>query len=107
MPAPRPANPTFSGTLHLSGALDSNESLTRLLQRLHESRACFDTVAPLLPESMRETLRPGPIDEQGWSLLAPNGACAAKLRQLAPSLLERLRAQGHPVAAIRVRIQAR
>jgi len=93
--------------MHLSGALDRNESLARLMQRLHESRACFDAVAPLLPEPLRQTLRPGPIDEQGWSLLVPNGACAAKLRQMAPSLIERLHAQGHPVAAIRVRIQAR
>jgi hypothetical protein len=99
----RPATP---GTLSLGAALDGNESLGRLLRQLRESNDCFAAVKPLLPPGLAEQVRPGPLDDEGWSLLVPSGAVASKLRQLLPRLQEALRARGRPATVIRIRVQA-
>ena len=65
----------------------------------------FATIRPLLPAGLAASVRPGPLDECGWSLLGANAAVAAKLRQLAPRLEERLRENGHAVAAVRIKVQ--
>ena len=80
MPAPTP------NTLPLSDALDRSEPLTGLLRRMQDSRGRLDTVAALLPETLRPAVRPGPLDEAGWVLLVGDSAAAAKLRQLMPAL---------------------
>ncbi len=99
----RPATP---GTLSLVAALDGNESLGRLLRQLRESNDCFAAVKPLLPPGLAEQVRPGPLDDEGWSLLVSSGAVASKLRQLLPRLQEAVRARGHPATVIRIRVQA-
>jgi hypothetical protein len=63
------------------------------------------TILPLLPLALSASVRPGPLDETGWSLLSANAAVAAKLRQLVPRLEERLRQSGHAVAGIRIKVQ--
>lgn len=103
----RPAHgSTPSGTLSLGHALGQSEALTRLLQRLRESQARFEVVREQLPESLRAVVRPGPLDDAGWTLLAPSGAAAAKLRQLAPALKRTLQDRGLQVSAIRIRVQS-
>jgi len=94
------------GTLPLGTALDQSQPLVRLLRRLQESRARFDTIGAQLPDTLRDQVRPGPLDDDGWSLLVANGAAASKLRQLVPLLDATLLAQGWPVASIRIRVQA-
>ncbi len=79
--------------------------LTRLMDRLRESNAMFATIRPLLPAALAPSVRPGPLDEAGWSLLSANAAVAAKLRHLMPRLEDRLRENGHAVAAIRIKVQ--
>ena len=91
----------------LGRALDSNESLASLGQRLAQSRERFEAIRPWLPEGWAQEVRPGPIDEEGWSLIAPNAAVAAKLRHLLPRLADTLREQGWPELPIRVHIRAR
>ena len=59
---------------------------------------------PLLPPALRELVRPGPIEGESWCLLVPHNAAAAKLRQLAPALLDRLRATGRSVSTIRIKV---
>jgi len=95
------------GTLALSGALEQSVPLARLLQRLRESHERFDAVAALLPPGLREAVRAGPLDDEGWALLADHGAAAAKLRQLLPRLEQALRERGWPGPPIKVRIQPR
>jgi len=102
-PPDRP--PSASGTLALGTALDRSEPLTRLLQRLQESRARFDAITPFLTPGLAEAVRPGPVDDEGWSLLAAHGAAAAKLRQLLPRLEEALRERGWKPTPIKVRVQ--
>lgn len=79
--------------------------LASLVDRLRESNAMFATVRPLLPGALAASVRPGPLDDAGWSLLSANAAVAAKLRQLVPRLEGRLRERGHAVCAIRIKVQ--
>jgi hypothetical protein len=96
----RPRGPALA----LGTALDQSQPLVRLMQRLQESRARFATIRELLPEALRDQVRPGPLDDEGWSLLACNGAAASKLRQLLPTLEAALLAGGWHVTAIRIRV---
>ena len=89
----------------LRRALDDNASLHSLAQRLAESQRRFDAVLPLLPPALARELRPGPIDDEGWSVLVSNAAVAAKLRHLLPRLDEALTARSFRALPIRVRVR--
>jgi hypothetical protein len=89
----------------LAQALAANTSLARLSQRVRESSARYEAVLDDLPEALRAHVKPGPIDEESWSLLAANAAIAAKLRQLLPRLDATLRAKGWKATPIRIKVQ--
>jgi Dna[CI] antecedent, DciA len=91
----------------LSGALSRSDSLAGLASRVAESNARFEAVRALLPEPLARELRPGPIDDEGWSVLASNAAVAAKLRHLLPLLTTELRSQSFRDLPIRVRLRSR
>ncbi len=88
----------------LATALDRSEPLTHLMQRLRDSKARFDAIAPLLPAGLHSAVRPGPLDDSAWVLLASHAAAAAKLRQLLPTLTDTLRAQGWAEPAIKIKV---
>lgn len=90
--------------LTLSDALQRSAPLAALAARLQASNARFEAIRPGLPPALRTQVKPGPIDEEGWSLLAANAAVAAKLRHLLPLLDGLLRDQGLAPLPIRVRI---
>ena len=92
--------------LPLARALDQNPSLANLARRLAQSNARYAAICLHLPEPMRTQVRAGPIDDEGWSLLASNAAVAAKLRHLLPRLTDTLREQGWPELPIRVHTRA-
>lgn len=100
--APRIPTP---GTLALRGALDQNQPLARLLERARESSRRLQAVTGLLPDGLRQTVRAGPLDDDSWQLLVPNGSAAAKLRQLLPRLQAALAEAGWRAVEIRVKIQ--
>lgn len=104
--APPTASGHHPGTLALGDALGRSTPLALLLRRARESHERFAAVAALLPPGLRETLRPGPLDDEGWTLLAAHGAAAAKLRQLLPRIDAALLAAGWRATPIKVRIQA-
>jgi Dna[CI] antecedent, DciA len=91
-------------TLH--SAIAASDSLTSLAARLRESEQRLATIAALLPDTLARELRPGPIDDEGWSVLVSNAAVAAKLRQLLPRLSEELKARCFRDLPIRVRLRA-
>lgn len=93
--------------LPIGEALRASAPLARLTERLRESAAMFAAIEASLPSALASHVSPGPLDEAGWSLLAANAAVAAKLRQLVPRFEDRLRDSGHPVAAIRIKVQHR
>jgi cytochrome c-type biogenesis protein CcmH/NrfG len=96
---------TLPPALPLSQVLNENAALQRLSQRLRESNRRFEVVARALPLALRQQLRAGPVDEDGWTLLAPNAAVAAKLRHLLPRLEQLLRDEGLGDKRIRVHLR--
>ena len=101
MADPRPALP-----LDLSTALDRSEPLAALLRRLQASRERFEAVAGTLPPGLRAQVTPGPLDDEGWTLLAAHPAAAAKLRQCIPALNNAATAHGLPPLAVRVKVRS-
>jgi hypothetical protein len=93
IPAPTP----------VAQALREHAGLARLGERLEGSRRRLRLIAPALPGQLADSLQPGPLDEDGWTLLAANAAVAAKLRQLLPRL-EALLAQAGLPGRIRVKL---
>jgi hypothetical protein len=91
--------------LPIAQALHRSEPLERLQQLMRDSNARFDAIRSHLPAALAPHVKPGPVDESGWSLLAANASVAAKLRQLQPRLEDTLRERGWQVSAIRVKVQ--
>ena len=92
--------------MRLAQALQRSEPLVRLGQLLRDSGARFDAIRPCLPAALAPHVKPGPVDELGWSLLAANASVAAKLRQLQPRLEAQLKERGWEVSAIRIKVQS-
>lgn len=89
----------------LQQAAQESPTLARLAQLARESGEQLQTVQSLIPPALRCAVRPGPIDGSSWCLLVDGNAAAAKLRQVLPALLERLRERGSPVTSIRLKVQ--
>jgi lysophospholipase L1-like esterase len=90
--------------LRLAAALDSNETLGSLLQRLRASQARLSAILPLLPPTLKPHVRAGALDDSAWLLLADHAAAAAKLRQLAPALQAALADAGWPEPPLRIKV---
>lgn len=104
--APRRPTASVPEPLPVAQAIQAHGGLAQLGERLHASRRRLAVIAPVLPGDLLASLQPGPIDEQGWSVLAANAAVAAKLRQLLPRL-EALLAQAGMPTRIRVKLAPR
>lgn len=86
-------------------ALDHSAPLASLMQRLRASQQCLEAVRTVLPAGLAMHVQAGPLDDEGWTLLAANAAVSSKLRQLQPRLMEALLKKGLKVNAIRLRVQ--
>jgi len=89
----------------IARALAAHEGLAHLGRMLHESRRRMALIQAALPDALSRFVKPGPVDEEGWSLLAANAAIAAKLRQLQPRLEELLAEQGIQPCKVRIKVQ--
>lgn len=98
--------PVTPDALRLEQALQRSAPLARLRSLMLDSNARFDAIRPGLPAALAAHVRPGPVDDSGWSLLAANASVAAKLRQLQPRLEDLLRERGWATHAIRVKVQS-
>ena len=87
-------------------ALRRSTPLALLRARLQDSNDRFEAIRASLPAGLVPHLAPGPVDEEGWTVLAANTAVAAKLRQLTPRLETALQQRGWQVSAIRIRVQS-
>lgn len=97
--------PSVADVPAVKSALDRSEPLTSLMQRLRASQQCLEAVRSVLPAGLAMHVQAGPLDEEGWTLLAANAAVSSKLRQLQPRLVEALLEKGLKVNAIRLRVQ--
>ena len=78
------------------------QSLVKEASRLIEMQKVFAEIAP---SPLARSGRVGRFAHGSLLLLADNGAVAAKLRQLVPSLLVKFQKRGYEVTAIRVTAQ--
>lgn len=92
--------------MRIEEALRNSAPLARLQELMRDSNARFDAIRASLPAAMVAHVKPGPVDETGWSLLAANASVAAKLRQLQPRLEDVLRARGWTLATIRIKVHS-
>ena len=92
--------------LPLATALQRSEPLGALMQRLRDSQARFEVITPLLPAALRQAVKPGPLDETSWVLLAAHASAAAKLRQMLPQLEASLATAGWQGPALRVKVSS-
>jgi hypothetical protein len=106
MGASKTHSPAVPLPVSLDRAIAASDSLTSLAARLRESEQRLAAIAPLLPDTLAREVRPGPIDDEGWSVLVSNAAVAAKLRQLLPRLSDELRSRSFRDLPIRVRLRA-
>ena len=99
-------NPGNGSPQPVAQVLGLSEPLARLALRLRDSNERFRAIEADLPPLLRPHVKPGPVDDAGWSLLVSSGAVAAKLRQLLPRIEKTLSDQGWVTTTIRVRILA-
>ena len=98
----RPKHP--SGTVTLADALQENPTLGSLLVRWRQAQQCMQAVRPVLGIELSAALRPGPIEDGQWTILAASGGAAAKSRQLLPRIDQAVQALGIGVQSVRIRI---
>jgi hypothetical protein len=79
----------------VASVIDDAPLLTTLLRQRREAMGLWHRAQTLLPPALAQGVAIGRLDHEQWTLLAPDAACAAKLRQWAPNLAQHLRhAQG-------------
>src|SRR5512139_3711865 len=102
-PKPPPVTPN---AMRIEEVMAHSPPLARLQQLMRESNDRFEAVRPVLPAALAAHVKPGPVDGDGWSLLAANASVAAKLRQLQPRLEDALKHRGWQVTSIRIKVQS-
>jgi hypothetical protein len=101
--APKGLRPSVPDPMPVAQAMRAHAGLVQLGERLEASRRRLRVITPALPGNLIASLQSGPLDEEGWSLLAANAAVAAKLRHLLPRL-EALLAQAGLPGRIRIKL---
>lgn len=89
----------------LQQAVEQAPTLAELSRQASQASQRLRIIRPLLPPSLRPLVQSGAPQADGWGLLVPHNAAAAKLRQLTPALMAALASAGLPVAAIRIKVQ--
>lgn len=91
--------------LSLEQAVGEAPSLAALQERIRVSQQCLQLVRPLIPSTLRQHVKAGPIQDNEWCILVGSAAASTKLRQLLPSMLLVLTQSGAQVNAIRIKVQ--
>ena len=107
--APKPLIPVNRRlqSITLQQAADGSSTLAGLLARARDASDRLKAIEELIPAELRRSVRAGPAEGDVWCLLVQGSAAAAKLRQLMPRLVTRLKSRGWDVASIRLKVQTR
>lgn len=100
----RPSQPAVPNALPLTEALRQSAPLADLRRRLRESAERLEVIRSCLPVGLLAHVQAGPLDADGWTLLAANAAVAAKLKQLRPRLEAALAARGDSAPTVRIKV---
>jgi hypothetical protein len=106
-PLPAPCAPQVPAALPLTEALGQSAALADLRRRLQESAQRLEAVRPCLPATLRPHVQAGPVDAEGWTLLAANASVAAKLKQLKPRLEAASGGTSLPILPLRIKVVPR
>jgi hypothetical protein len=99
-----PKPPRALSAQTLGAVLDNCGPLESLQRRMRDSNDRFEVIRGKLPGELARHVKPGPVDETGWSLLTSNAAVAAKLRQLVPRFETALKDAGWQQTTIRIKL---
>ncbi|WP_284335113.1 hypothetical protein [Comamonas sp. NoAH] len=88
----------------LEQAAQSSPALSQLVSQAREANARMKAIEPLLPPSLRNSVKAGPIEGSVWCLIIKNNAAATKIRYLLPSLEAHLRTKGWNVQSIQLKV---
>jgi len=90
--------------ISLQDAAEGSPTLGSLMARARDAAERLKAVEGLIPPAMRSAIQAGPAEGDVWCLLVKGSAAAAKLRQLSPMLVTRLKNRGWDVATIRIKV---
>jgi hypothetical protein len=85
--------------------LNANPELRPLLSKAWTLTTLEQHFAAIAPEFLADTTRVSDLEGGRLTLIARNAAIGAKLRQLAPDLVQSLRQRGCAVDALKIRIE--
>lgn len=88
----------------LEQAAQSSPALSQLVSQAREANARMKAIEPLLPPSLHNSVKAGPIEGSVWCLIIKNNAAATKIRYLLPSLEAHLRTKGWNVQSIQLKV---
>lgn len=94
-------------TQHLQGFLGSGEALERLRDHAQRLRRLQATLEEIIPAPLAAVCSVGNLKGDTLILLARNGAAAARVKQLIPSLQQKLAEAGTLVGAIQIKVSIR
>jgi hypothetical protein len=94
-------------SLTVQQASEASPTLAALAERARDAQARLAAIQDLIPTDLRSGVQPGPAEGEEWCMLVGSNAAAAKLRQLVPSLLGRLRGRGWQVSSLRIKVRSR
>jgi hypothetical protein len=101
-----PASRRFNAVTAIQ-ATEQSPTLASLVARARDAGDRLAAIHDLIPADLRPSVKAGPAEDGAWCLLVAGNAAAAKLRQLTPAFLARLRTQGWSVETLRIKVQAR
>jgi hypothetical protein len=91
----------------LGALFKDNTELQRLASQSTELAALQGLWSSVVPPALSPYTRAGGLQHRRITVFADNGAVAAKLKLLAPSLLKNLQIKGVEVTSIRVQVQVK
>jgi len=88
-------------------ATEASPTLAALAERARDAAERLRAVEDLIPKELRPGVQAGPAEGEEWCLLVGSNAAAAKLRQMVPMLVGRLRVRGWHVSTLRIKVRSR
>ena len=89
----------------LNSYFNASQQLRQLFSKAEQLRALQQRYEQVAPATLVRFSHVMLLEQQTLTLIADNSAVAAKLRQLAPRLVQQLQESGREVTAIQVRVQ--
>lgn len=92
--------------MQLINAVLKNSALSKLVTKAKELTSVQKIWNEIVPSQLKQFTQAGNIEHKRLTVHAENGAVAAKIKLLLPSLLSKLQKQGVEITSIRVQVQA-